>query len=150
MSKKQEPTYDTYEPGEPEDVTAKEKAAADKQDRHDRRVYYVKETFKWIAWISLILVVLGAIVFGINRWVHAANESTRKQQAFYAACVTSGNHQYYYEGTTICFNGTVTNADTNAGDGKNKCIAAGDYPVKADNGNSYFYLCVHGKIVSIL
>ena len=150
MTKTPKPTYDTYEPGEPEDVAAKEKAATAKKRRHDNRVYRVKETFKWVAWISLFLVVVGAIVFGINRWVHAANEATRKENAFFASCVSAGYNQYYYEDTTICFNGTVTNTDYTVGDGKSRCIATGDYLVKADNGNSYFYLCVHGKIVSIL
>lgn len=139
--------FPVYEPGEPDDVKAKEKAVADKQARHERIVHAIKGTGLWIFWIAVILSVFVLIVFGINRWVHAVNEDIRYKESFYSSCVSGGNQVVNFNSDTVCFSGTVVDLDITSSEGKNACLSNGDFPM-IDNSVPY-HLCMRGKVVAV-
>ena len=146
--KKPESEFANYEPGEPEDVKAKELAAQAKKHRHDERVESFKSFMYSASWIVGILAVVGAIIFGINRFVHYVNDQGRNKASFVATCLTAGNVYGFFNGDAVCFQGTVVAAIDS--DGKKNCIAQGNYPIDVStNQNSPMYMCMHGRIIAV-
>lgn len=146
--KKPESEFANYEPGEPEDVKAKELAAQVKRIQHTKRVESFKSFMYSASWIVGILLVAGAIIFGFNRLVHYMNEQERSRAEFVATCLTEGNVYGRFNGDGVCFQGTVVAAIDS--DGKKNCIAQGNYPIDVStNQNSPMYMCMHGRIIAV-